>query len=232
MSAHSKNGAADEYETLPIGKLSPLQEDETSYYATAVIWKSQGRLKLARVTWFKEPVESWLARAEDQLPSKTIAPTARYTLPKISDAAGGCADNTWTATPGAPDGRQNHTAVWTGSEMIVWGGFPGYGPCLNTGGRYNPATDTWTATSALGAPTHALPTPRYGQAVKWLCGVEGILWTILVLTISIRWEIQSRYGHLGDYQCRGRSDWPVRARGSVDRERNDRRGGDNYSVSI
>jgi len=35
--------------------------------------------------------------------------------------------------------------------MIVWGGF-GVGP-LNTGGRYNPNTDSWTATSTTNAPT-------------------------------------------------------------------------------
>ena len=61
------------------------------------------------------------------------------------------ATNSWTATSttNAPDGRENHTAVWTGSEMIVWGGFID----LNTtGGRYNPTTDSWTATSTTNAP--------------------------------------------------------------------------------
>ena len=29
---------------------------------------------------------------------------------------------TGTSTTNAPTGRDNHTAVWTGSEMIVWGG--------------------------------------------------------------------------------------------------------------
>src|SRR5438445_11415406 len=34
------------------------------------------------------------------------------------------AGNSWTAvtTNNAPAGRAFHTAVWTGSEMIVWGG--------------------------------------------------------------------------------------------------------------
>jgi len=124
---------------IKTGVVSPLQEDETSYYATAVIRKSQGRLKLARVTWLKEPVESWLARAEDQPPSTMIAAAASYTLPQISDTTGGCIEDTWTATPGPPDGRQNHTAVWTGSEMMVWGGAAIDGGVLRTGGRYNPA---------------------------------------------------------------------------------------------
>ena len=48
-----------------------------------------------------------------------------YTLPKIVDAGNApCTDNTWTATSttNAPDPRDDHRAVWTGSEMIVWGG--------------------------------------------------------------------------------------------------------------
>ena len=36
------------------------------------------------------------------------------------------AANTWTAlAPRAPAARNYHTAVWTGSEMIIWGGYNG-----------------------------------------------------------------------------------------------------------
>ena len=47
-----------------------------------------------------------------------------YTLPVIAGPSGGCTDDTWTATSttNAPTARAGHTAVWTGSEMIVWGG--------------------------------------------------------------------------------------------------------------
>src|SRR2546423_3496556 len=59
----------------------------------------------------------------------------------------------WTATStvNAPSERRFHTAVWTGSEMIVWGGsnLSGF---LNTGGRYSPATDSWVATSTADTP--------------------------------------------------------------------------------
>ena len=43
-----------------------------------------------------------------------------YTLPEIANA---CTDQ-WgaTSTTNAPSARDGHTAVWTGSEMIVWGG--------------------------------------------------------------------------------------------------------------
>src|SRR5262245_65820413 len=60
--------------------------------------------------------------------------------------------DSWTATSitNAPSARTDHTAVWTGREMIVWGG---YYPGVNTGGRYNPSTDSWTATSLTNAPS-------------------------------------------------------------------------------
>ena len=45
-------------------------------------------------------------------------------------------DDSWVATnrAGAPAGRYRHTAVWTGSRMIVWGG-TNFSP-FNTGGQY------------------------------------------------------------------------------------------------
>ena len=58
--------------------------------------------------------------------------------------------------------------VWTGSEMIVWGGlfFDGSDHYLNSGGKYNPNTNTWTATSTANAPDGRTFTPRFGPAVK------------------------------------------------------------------
>jgi len=154
------------------GELSPLQEDEDRYHVTAVIDQTKDRLKLATVEWPKEPFDSWRARAENQVPIAMAGPTANYTLPKISEGAGGCIDDTWTATDGPPIGREGHTAVWTGSEMIVWGGYTfisgsGY---LNTGGRYNPGIDSWTATSTINAPT-----ARFGHTAVWT-GSEMIVW--------------------------------------------------------
>jgi hypothetical protein len=60
-----------------------------------------------------------------------------------------------TNTVGAPLGRMAHSAVWTGSRMIIWGGVtnapgPDWTP-ENTGGQYDPMTDTWTPT-ATSAP--------------------------------------------------------------------------------
>ncbi|HOX08123.1 MAG TPA: C10 family peptidase, partial [Planctomycetota bacterium] len=57
-----------------------------------------------------------------------------------------------TAT-NAPSARRSHTAVWTGSEMIVWGGQVAGDGVTNTGARYNPTANTWTAVTTTGAPT-------------------------------------------------------------------------------
>ena len=164
-----KRGAAPQtYESIPIGVLSPLQEDETGCYATAIISKSDDDLKVATVAWHKEPLESWLARAEKQL-AMTVPAGVTYLLPKTLDTAGSCIDDTWTALSGAPDGRYYHTAVWTGSEMIIWGG-NGSGWLLSTGGRYVPTTDSWTPTSNTNAPT-----ARTDHTAVWT-GTEMILW--------------------------------------------------------
>jgi len=83
--------------------------------------------------------------------------------------------DTWAPTStgaSVPEGRQNHTAVWTGTEMIVWGGydFLGVGD-LNSGGRYNPSTDTWTPTST----GTNVPTARHSHSAVWT-GTEMIIW--------------------------------------------------------
>jgi hypothetical protein len=96
-----------------------------------------------------------------------------YTLPGIAiplNGAGACSD-AWAATNtvNAPAAREGHTVVWTGSEMIVWGG-TNFSTYLNTGGRYNPSADSWTATSTTNAPS-----ARTGHTAVWT-GTEMIVW--------------------------------------------------------
>ncbi len=85
-----------------------------------------------------------------------------YTFSSQTDTGGRynpAADN-WTATSltNSPTKRYDHTMVWTGNDMIVWGG---YGctdqSCqtvtyLNTGARYSPITNSWLATNLTNAP--------------------------------------------------------------------------------
>ena len=56
------------------------------------------RLQFATVEWRKEPLESWSAGTQDQIPNVMAAATADYTLPVIVRPTGGCTDDTWTPT--------------------------------------------------------------------------------------------------------------------------------------
>lgn len=84
---------------------------------------------------------------------------------------GGEGSGLWNSVSvaGAPLARYAHTAVWTGAEMIVWGGY-GYGEYLNTGGRYDPGTDAWLPVSTSGAPVG-----RAGHVAVWT-GTEMVVW--------------------------------------------------------
>ena len=55
------------------------------------------------------------------------------------------ARNTWTPTTliRAPQRRMGHCAVWTGSEMIIWGGQTSLHDLAGHGARYDPRADEW-----------------------------------------------------------------------------------------
>jgi hypothetical protein len=74
-----------------------------------------------------------------------------------------------TDTANAPSARVNHTAVWTGAEMIVWGG-SGSIDNFDSGGRYDPAIDNWRTIS-----TNNAPNVRPGHTTVWT-GTEMIVW--------------------------------------------------------
>jgi N-acetylneuraminic acid mutarotase len=91
----------------------------------------------------------------------------------ISSTGGRYNPNTysWVATADfgtAPSARDSHTAVWTGSEMIVWGGSGN--SVLNTGARYTPSTDSWVAINTTSGPS-----ARDSHTAVWT-GIEMIVW--------------------------------------------------------
>ena len=100
--------------------------------------------------------------------------------------------DSWTATStiNAPDGRDSHTAIWTGTEMIVWGGEIANSQWVNTGGRYNAATDSWAATSILNAPS-----ARVSHTGVWT-GNEMIVWG--GYTFSSQTDTGGRYNPSAD----------------------------------
>ena len=131
--------------------------------------------------------DSWTATSLTNAPSARLWHTAVWTGSEMIVWGGFAATNadffntggkynpstdSWTATSttNAPSARRNHTAVWTGSAMIVWGGFDYTNGSFNTGGRYNPSSDSWTATSTTNAPE-----ARALHTAVWT-GNEMIVW--------------------------------------------------------
>lgn len=135
-----------------------------------------------------DPVsDSWTATSTTGVPEARTAHTAvwtgsrmvvwggsRNTSPYYVDTGGQYdpVSDSWaaTSTTRAPEGRVSHTAVWTGSRMIVWGGVANDFSPLSSGGQYDPVSDSWTATSTTGAPD-----ARTGHTAVWT-GSRMIVW--------------------------------------------------------
>jgi N-acetylneuraminic acid mutarotase len=66
---------------------------------------------------------------------------------------------------GAPSPRTEHSAIWTGREMLIWGGGG-----RADGSRYDPKSDTWRSMALEGAPSG-----REGHSAVWT-GQEMIVW--------------------------------------------------------
>ncbi len=133
-----------------------------------------------------QPAPGWQAGATANEPSPRFGHSAVWTGSELwvwggtlsdfvlTTAAGGRyqpdADQ-WTPLPaaGAPSPRTGHGTVWTGQEMIVWGGF-GEGQYRNTGARLAPGAAAWTALSTTGTPTG-----RDGHVMVWT-GKYVLVW--------------------------------------------------------
>jgi hypothetical protein len=91
------------------------------------------------------------------------APNGKGTTPAATAA--------WGTVPVGPVGpRFGHTAVWTGREMVIWGGVsdPDAGDAASDGAAYDPAAGTWRKVPA--API----SPRY-DARAWWTGQEMLV---------------------------------------------------------
>src|SRR5256885_5414765 len=66
-------------------------------------------------------------------------------------AAEGLRAERWESRAVGPERRTGNTAVWTGEEMIIWGGGR-QSQWLGDGARYNLAGDFWTPISMVNSP--------------------------------------------------------------------------------
>jgi len=137
------------------GRYNPLSD---TWGATSTNNAPQGRMRHSAV-WTGSEMIVW--GGDDGDPASPMETGGRYNP----------SANTWlaTSTAGAPERRNFHTAVWTGSDMIVWGGYHD-GAYLNSGGRYHPASDLWQPVSTAGTPT-----ARQMHVAVWT-GRDMIVW--------------------------------------------------------
>lgn len=77
--------------------------------------------------------------------------------------------NTWRTLAASPlSARSAITGAWTGTELVVWGGFAGEDNPLDDGGAYNPATDKWRTVSTS-------PLSARSASAQWT-GKEVLYW--------------------------------------------------------
>ncbi|MEY2463957.1 MAG: hypothetical protein QOH64_2095 [Acidimicrobiaceae bacterium] len=102
---------------------------------------------------------------------RPVSVTTAVTAPPMTVAE--LASAQWTQLPPSPLGpRDGSAVVWTGAELIVWGGQPSenpYGPPVGDGAAYTPTTRSWRV-----LPDTPL-TPRIGTTSVWT-GTEMVVW--------------------------------------------------------
>ncbi len=143
-----------------------LEETDEAFVGRMLLSSGADGSRVAELAWPKIPFDVWWAGESWRYPPAPAQSGGAYQLP--ATAATPCTIDTWTPTTvaSAPAARSGHTAIWTGVEMIVWGGIG-----LNSGGRYFPATDSWLPTS-VGS---GVPVGRDAQTAVWT-GTEMIVW--------------------------------------------------------
>jgi N-acetylneuraminic acid mutarotase len=130
-----------------------------------------------------DPVDdSWSAMTTTGAPSARSFPGSAWTGRQMvisggdSAGTGGRYDpvlDSWMPTSLGPFATR--PTVWTGTRMIAWGGFsqsspPEFFSARDTGGRYDPGTNTWTMTSMVDPPES-----RSGHTAVWT-GDRMLVW--------------------------------------------------------
>jgi len=153
-----------------------------------IVWGGQDSVGFTITGGVYDPVaDAWSATATSNAPAPRFRHTAVWDdlharmivwggvdgLPNyFNDGAAYDPVNGWTpiATPSSINfaGRWDHTAVWTGTEMIVWGGNTTLG-FSNTGAAYDPVVDKWRTLPSSGL------LERAEHTAVWT-GTEMIVW--------------------------------------------------------
>ncbi len=149
-----------------------ILESKDSFFYERLKFLDHQSITFEKTSWPKEAFDDWWKNNRHQwqlTPKKNLnAPLKNFKLPRISsqfkpDSKAVAGNELWVLND-MPVHRFYHSAVWTGSEMIIWGG--GY----KSGARYNPASDSWVP-----LPFENAPVQRSRHHAFWT-GTEMLIW--------------------------------------------------------
>ncbi len=161
-----------------VGEVGEIENEREAFVIHTVVEETPDRIRERRFTVLKRNWDDWWSETSASLDPDSVEPVPTFgalPLPGTEGTSWCDPDDTWDngTLDDLPEPRVWHSAVWTGSLMIIWGGSDADGSDysrVNSGGRYDPATDSWTPTSTVGAPS-----PRYGHTAVWT-GSQMIVW--------------------------------------------------------
>ncbi|MDP3940130.1 MAG: hypothetical protein Q8R92_18595, partial [Deltaproteobacteria bacterium] len=181
-----------------VGEIGPVREQPGAYVVSVALEETTDGARLAVYTVPKTEYEAWWEGVADRFDESSVKASAvllsllpepaagngwksdggpghMATADRVGSVSATCVpDDTWDngILDDLPLPRSYHTAVWTGSLMIVWGGLTEDGQ--NTGARYDPLTDTWAATMRINAPAaHFMHTAVWTGEVMVIWGGLG-----------------------------------------------------------
>jgi N-acetylneuraminic acid mutarotase len=178
-----------------IGQIGSVEEEWDRFTLRVVLTEGADDATIALYSVPKLPWDAWWPEARKRLAWEvlptvadgSLAPNALRGDVAVSSAGSGSTesagtspalaatacipDDTWDNGSFAevPEGSNGSVGVWTGTHMIVWGGYDPF-DLVDTGARYDPVTDTWSRLATLGAPS-----PRALAAAVWT-GERMLVW--------------------------------------------------------
>ncbi len=172
-------------QVVPLLQYSPLEEQKEYFWASVILERDATHVKMANSTWWKETFSDWWQEhsADFSIDAPTIRRPIELQRPKAlvqqqSVKADRALSSTWyslaAGDSNTPSAREGHTVVWTGSQMIIWGGTNGT-QYFKSGGIYDPATDSWSPTSE-GTNCPVARTAHTGSRHTWDGNQVMVIW--------------------------------------------------------
>lgn len=159
---------------LPLHEFTRVDEEKEYFWSSVILHRDATTVRMGSYTWWKESFSKWWSANEGRFPAEVEGDVQPIRLSKnepsshidVTTKDREVTHDAWyplnSSDPDTPMAREQHTAVWTGTRMIIWGGTNGT-QYFNSGGVYDPATDSWSATSQ-GANC---PTSRIDHTAIW-----------------------------------------------------------------